>query len=122
MIPAHRIPAHPGKILKRNFSTNSASVRLHLLHTSMFLYMDQRNCAWQAGITSETAWLLAQSLDTTPSSGSTSRQHTTWPCIVGEKDRETSHGKLMRHQLNPATMMQPGGVSPATARVQNDSR
>jgi addiction module HigA family antidote len=67
MIPTHRIPAHPGKILKEEFldELNITQVAF-AAHISVSVQRVNEIVRGKRGITSETAWLLAQSLDTTP--------------------------------------------------------
>lgn len=66
MIPTNRIPTHPGKILKEEFldelGVSQVAFSAHIKVPVQRINEIVRG----KGITSETAWLLAQSLDTTP--------------------------------------------------------
>lgn len=67
MIPTHRIPAHPGKILKEEFLDElGISQVAFAAHIKVPVQRINEIVRGKRGITSETAWLLAQALDTTP--------------------------------------------------------
>lgn len=67
MIPAHRIPSHPGKILKEEFLDElGISQVAFAAHVKVPVQRINEIVRGKRGITSETAWLLAQALDTTP--------------------------------------------------------
>ena len=67
MIPTHRIPAHPGKILKEEFLDElGISQVAFAAHIQVPVQRVNEIVRGKRGITSETAWLLAQALDTTP--------------------------------------------------------
>jgi addiction module HigA family antidote len=67
MIPIHRIPAHPGKILKEEFLDElGISQVAFAAHIKVPVQRINEIVRGKRGITSETAWLLAQALDTTP--------------------------------------------------------
>lgn len=67
MIPAHRIPAHPGKILKEEFLDELGITQVAFAaHINVSVQRINEIVRGKRGITSATAWLLAQSLDTTP--------------------------------------------------------
>ncbi|HBT84088.1 MAG: addiction module antidote protein, HigA family [Desulfuromonadales bacterium GWD2_61_12] len=67
MIPAQRIPAHPGKILKEEFLDElGISQVAFAVHIQVPVQRINEIVRGKRGITSETAWLLAQALDTTP--------------------------------------------------------
>ena len=67
MIPKHRIPVHPGKILKEEFLDElGISQVAFAAHINVPVQRVNEIVRGKRGITSETAWLLAQSLDTTP--------------------------------------------------------
>ena len=67
MIPAHRIPAHPGKILKEEFLDElGISQVAFAAHIKVPVQRINETVRGKRGITSGTAWLLAQALDTTP--------------------------------------------------------
>lgn len=67
MIPTHRIPAHPGKILKEEFLGElGISQVAFAAHIKVPVQRINEIVRGKRGITSETAWLLAQALDTTP--------------------------------------------------------
>ena len=67
LIPAHRPPTHPGELLDRLFlkplsiSQTALADRLGIPIQRVNLIINGKR-----GITSETAWLLAAALDTTP--------------------------------------------------------
>ena len=67
MIPNNRIPAHPGKILKEEFLEElSISQVAFAAHIKVPVQRINEIVRGKRGITPETAWLLAQALDTTP--------------------------------------------------------
>ncbi|WP_429886091.1 HigA family addiction module antitoxin [Geoalkalibacter halelectricus] len=67
MIPSRRIPAHPGKILKEEFLDELGISQVALAtHIKVPVQRINKIVRGKRGITSETAWLLAQALDTTP--------------------------------------------------------
>lgn len=67
MIPTNRIPAHPGKILKEEFLDElGISQVTFAAHIQVPVQRVNKIVRGKRGITSETAWLLAQALDTTP--------------------------------------------------------
>lgn len=67
MIPTQRIPAHPGKILKEEFLEElGISQVAFAAHIQVPVQRVNEIVRGKRGITSETAWLLAQALDTTP--------------------------------------------------------
>ncbi len=67
MIPSHRIPVHPGKILKEEFLDElGISQVAFAAHIQVPVQRINEIVRGKRGITSETAWLLAQALDTTP--------------------------------------------------------
>lgn len=67
MIPIQRIPAHPGKILKEEFLDElGISQVAFAAHIKVSVQRINEIVRGKRGITSETAWLLAQALDTTP--------------------------------------------------------
>lgn len=67
MIPSHRIPVHPGKILKEEFLDELGISQVAFAeHIQVPVQRVNEIVRGKRGITSETAWLLAQALDTTP--------------------------------------------------------
>lgn len=67
MIPSHRIPVHPGKILKEEFLDELGISQVAFAgHIQVPVQRINEIVRGKRGITSETAWLLAQALDTTP--------------------------------------------------------
>ena len=67
MLPTHRIPAHPGKILKEEFLDELGISQVAFAsHIEVPVQRINEIVRGKRGITSETAWLLAQALDTTP--------------------------------------------------------
>jgi addiction module HigA family antidote len=67
MIPENRIPTHPGVILSREFLTplNLTQVAL-AAHMGVPVQRVNELVRGKRGMTPETAWLLAQALNTTP--------------------------------------------------------
>jgi addiction module HigA family antidote len=67
MIPTNRIPTHPGRILKEEFlDVLGISQVAFSAHIQVPVQRINEIVRGKRGITSQTAWLLAQSLDTTP--------------------------------------------------------
>jgi addiction module HigA family antidote len=67
MIPEHRIPRHPGVILSREFlAPLGISQVAFAAHLGVPVQRITQLIRGKRGITPETAWLLAQALDTTP--------------------------------------------------------
>ena len=67
MIPSHRIPVHPGKNLKEEFLDELDISQVAFAgHIQVPVQRINEIVRGKRGITSETAWLLAQALDTTP--------------------------------------------------------
>ncbi|WP_432821364.1 HigA family addiction module antitoxin [Trichloromonas sp.] len=67
MIPTNRIPTHPGRILKEEFLDElGVSQVAFSAHIKVPVQRINEIVRGKRGITSETAWLLAQSLETTP--------------------------------------------------------
>ena len=67
MIPENRIPSHPGKILKEEFLDElGISQVAFAAHIKVPVQRVNEIVRGKRGITSDTAWLLAQALDTTP--------------------------------------------------------
>jgi len=67
MIPTHRVPTHPGKIFKEEFLDElGISQVAFAAHIKVSVQRINEIVRGKRGITSETAWLLAQALDTTP--------------------------------------------------------
>jgi len=67
MIPTNRIPVHPGKILKEEFLDEfGISQVAFAAHIKVPVQRVNEIVRGKRGITSETAWLLSQALDTTP--------------------------------------------------------
>ncbi|AMV71913.1 hypothetical protein JCM30471_34390 [Desulfuromonas carbonis] len=67
MIPENRIPSHPGKILKEEFLDElGVSQVAFAAHIKVPVQRVNEIVRGKRGITSDTAWLLAQALDTTP--------------------------------------------------------
>jgi len=67
MIPTNRIPAHPGRILKEEFLDELGVTQVAFAaHINVPVQRINEIVRGKRGVTSETAWLLAQSLDTTP--------------------------------------------------------
>ena len=67
MIPSNRIPAHPGEILKEEFLDELGVSQVAFAgHIGVPVQRINEIVKGKRGITSETAWLLSQSLGTTP--------------------------------------------------------
>ena len=67
MIPTHRVPAHPGKILQEEFLDElGISQVAFAAHIKVPVQRINEIVRGKRGVTPETAWLLAQALDTTP--------------------------------------------------------
>jgi addiction module HigA family antidote len=67
MIPSHRIPVHPGIILKEEFLDELGISQVAFAeHIKVPVQRINEIVRGKRGITAETAWLLAQALDTTP--------------------------------------------------------
>ena len=67
MIPANRIPTHPGEILKEEFLIPmELSVGKLATHIGVTTQDIEELIAGKRGITPNTAWLLAAAFDTTP--------------------------------------------------------
>lgn len=67
MIPDNRIPTHPGVILAQEFLTPLGLSQVALAaHLGVPVQRVNELVRGKRGVTPETAWLLAQALDTTP--------------------------------------------------------
>jgi addiction module HigA family antidote len=67
MIPKHRIPTHPGEILREEFLRPLAISQVRFArHLGIPLQRINEIVLGKRGVTPETAWLLAQALGTTP--------------------------------------------------------
>src|SRR5215510_3622325 len=67
MIPTNRIPSHPSRILYEEFLTPLAVTQVALAdHIGVSVQRINELVRGKRGITPETAWLLAQALDTSP--------------------------------------------------------
>jgi addiction module HigA family antidote len=67
MIPAKRIPTHPGEILEEEFlKPLGISQVAFAAHLSVPVQRVNELVRGKRGITPETAWLLSQALNTTP--------------------------------------------------------
>ncbi|MCL5966445.1 MAG: HigA family addiction module antitoxin [Deltaproteobacteria bacterium] len=67
MIPSHRIPTHPGEVLKEEFLDPLGISQVAFAHhIGVPVQRINEIVRGKRGITSETAWLLAQALETTP--------------------------------------------------------
>lgn len=67
MIPTHRIPTHPGKILKEEFLDELGISQVAFAeHIQVPVQRINEIVRGKRGVTSETAWLLSLALDTTP--------------------------------------------------------
>ena len=67
MIPDHRIPTHPGVILSQEFLTPLCLSQVALAaHLGVPVQRVNELVRGKRGVTPQTAWLLAQALNTTP--------------------------------------------------------
>lgn len=67
MIPFKRIPTHPGNILKEEYLDELGISQVAFAeHIKVPVQRINEIIRGKRGITSETAWLLSQALDTTP--------------------------------------------------------
>ena len=67
MLPENRIPTHPGEILRDQFLEPLGLTQVALAeHLGVPVQRINEIVRGKRGVSSETAWLLAQALDTTP--------------------------------------------------------
>jgi addiction module HigA family antidote len=67
VIPENRIPTHPGEILRREFLEPLGVTQVSFAaHIGVPVQRVNELIRGKRGVTPETAWLLAQALDTTP--------------------------------------------------------
>ncbi len=67
LLPEDRIPTHPGEILSREFLTPLGISQVALAaHIGVPVQRVNELVRGKRGVTPETAWLLAQALETTP--------------------------------------------------------
>lgn len=67
MLPENRIPTHPGQILRDQFLEPLGLTQVALAeHLGVPVQRINEIVRGKRGVTSETAWLLAQAFDTTP--------------------------------------------------------
>ncbi len=67
MLPSERIPTHPGEVLKEEFLDPLGLTQVALAaHINVSVQRINEIIRGKRGITPETAWLLAQALNTTP--------------------------------------------------------
>ncbi len=67
MIPAHRVPTHPGEILREEFLKPLGVTQVALAaHLEIPLQRVNELVRGKRGVTPQTAWLLAQAFDTSP--------------------------------------------------------
>ena len=67
MQPERRVPTHPGEILREEFLAPMGLTQVALAeHLGVPVQRVNELVRGKRGITPETAWLLAQALDTTP--------------------------------------------------------
>ncbi len=67
MQPEKRIPTHPGEILREEFLVPLGQTQMALAdHIGVPLQRVNELVRGKRGVTPETAWLLAQALNTTP--------------------------------------------------------
>jgi addiction module HigA family antidote len=67
MLPENRIPSHPGEILQEQFLEPLGLTQVALSgHLGIPVQRINEIVRGKRGVTPETAWLLAQALDTTP--------------------------------------------------------
>ncbi|HXV37574.1 MAG TPA: HigA family addiction module antitoxin [Myxococcota bacterium] len=67
MQPEHRAPSHPGEVLLEEFLVPLGQTQVALAeHLGVPVQRINELIRGKRGVTPETAWLLAQALDTTP--------------------------------------------------------
>ena len=67
MRPSHRIPTHPGEILREEFLVPLGQTQVALAaHLGVPVQRINELVRGKRGVTTETAWLLSQALNTTP--------------------------------------------------------
>ena len=67
MIPTHRVPTHPGEILREEFLVPLGVTQVALAeHVGVPLQRVNELVRGKRGVTPQTAWLLAQAFETTP--------------------------------------------------------
>ena len=67
MQPSHRVPTHPGEILREEFLVPLGLTQVALAeHLGIPLQRVNELVRGRRGVTPETAWLLSQALGTTP--------------------------------------------------------
>jgi addiction module HigA family antidote len=67
MLPENRIPTHPGEILQEQFLEPLGLTQVALAeHLGIPVQRINEIVRGKRGVTPESAWLLAQALDTTP--------------------------------------------------------
>lgn len=67
MKPEKRVPTHPGEILREEFLAPLGQTQVALAeHIGVSVQRINELVRGKRGVTPETAWLLAQALDTTP--------------------------------------------------------
>ena len=67
MQPKHRVPTHPGEILREEFLAPLGQTQVALAeHLRVSVQRINELVRGKRGVTPETAWLLAQALNTTP--------------------------------------------------------
>ena len=67
MQPTHRVPTHPGEILREEFLAPLGQTQVALAaHLAVPVQRINELVRGKRGVTPETAWLLAQAFGTTP--------------------------------------------------------
>jgi len=67
MLPTNRVPTHPGEVLQEEFLRPLALTQVALAgHLGVPVQRVNELVRKKRGVTPETAWLLAQALDTSP--------------------------------------------------------
>ena len=67
MQPKHRVPTHPGEILREEFLAPLGQTQVALAeHLKVPVQRINELVRGKRGVTPETAWLLSQALNTTP--------------------------------------------------------
>ena len=67
MQPTHRVPTHPGEILREEFLVPLGQTQVALAaHLGVPVQRINELVRGKRGVTPETAWLLSQALGTTP--------------------------------------------------------
>lgn len=110
MLPENRIPTHPGQILQDQFLTPLGLTQVALAeHLGVTVQRINEIVRGKRGISPETAWLLAQALDTTPEFWI--NVQTNHDLVVNRPDRSQAERARIDRRLE-AYRRDPEAVSP----------